>query len=97
MQTYNGEVFFDAPPFLPHRLFSNHPFSRDSHAIESCSVQLGRASYTLAEGAKEALMHCLRCYTAIGGAKKVVMLCLRKVKRRIWRMLGRYPGARLFG
>ena len=84
MQTYSGEVFFDAPLLLPHRLFC-----RDSHLVESCSVPLGRASYTLAGGAKQAVMHCLHCYTAIGGAKKVVMLCLRKVKRRIWRMLGR--------
>ena len=55
MQTYSGEVFYDAPLHLPHR-----PFCRDSLAIDSSSVNLGRAHYTLASGAWQAVMQCLR-------------------------------------
>jgi hypothetical protein len=92
IQSYQGEVFFSAP--LPLRY---KPFRRDSAAIESSSVEIGRLGDTLGRVVKLGLLHYLLAAESACVAALQRMLppgVYRALRRARWAVVGMLGGSR---
>lgn len=90
MQSYSGEVFFSAPLHLDYK-----PFRRDSVAIETSSVELGRLGDTLGRMGKQWVLPYLHgaerfCVAVLKRyLPSPALHCLRAAKRFCLRAMSR--------
>lgn len=85
MQSYPGEVFFSAPLHLKYK-----PFCRDSLAIETSSVELGRLGDTPGRTGKQVVSHYLHiaersCVAALERSLPSQALNWLRAAKRYWR------------